>query len=321
MNQAVVILVNGEVLSDKFGSTIESQRRKAHELAAGLLPVFQTDLQIAILHGNKPQVGYVLYRSELASHALHAIPLDVCGADTQGATGYMMVQALHNILADNQLQRPVMSIVTQTVVDAEDPLFNQPTKAIGPFFDKDKAEQHRQNRGWQMILEPGRGYRRAVSAPVPLEIVEMEGIKQLVAGGTIVIAAGGGGIPVVRLADGRLQGVEAVVDTDRVSCMMARQLQAPVLLMIIDRNDKFAMMGLNTEQKRHLSLEELNGLLLQETFVSQMVQGKLQAAANFLHGGGEQVMITTLRKLPATLAGKSGLAIGAAQNSIGLFVG
>lgn len=321
MNKGVVILVNGEVLSDKFGSTIDNQRRKAHELAVDLLPIFQSNLQIALLHGNKPQVGYVLYRSELASHVLHSIPLDVCGADTQGATGYMLVQALHNVLTENQLQRPVMSIVTQTVVDAEDPLFNQSTKAIGPFFDKDKAEQHRQSRGWHMILEPGRGYRRAVSAPVPLEIVEMEGIKQLVANGTIVIAAGGGGIPVVRSENGSLQGVEAVVDTDRVSCMMARQLQAPVLLMIIDRNDKFALMGLNTEQKRHLPLAELDVLLKQETFSSQMVQGKLQAAANFLHGSGEQVMITTLRKLSATLAGQSGLTIGAAQNSIGLFIG
>ena len=313
MKKAVVILVNGEVLSDKFGSTIDSQRHKAHELAESLLPLFQSDLEAAILHGNKPQVGYVLYRSELASHILHAIPLDVCGADTQGATGYMLVQSLHNVLVGNRLNRPVMSIVTQTVVNADDPLFNQPTKAIGPFFDKEKAEQHRQNRGWHMILEPGRGYRRAVSAPVPLEIVEMEGIKQLVASGTIVIAAGGGGIPVVRGSDGRLHGVEAVVDTDRVGCMMAVQLQAPLLLMVIDRNDKFALMGLNTEQQRYLSLEDLNALLSRETFDSQMVEGKLQAAANFLHSGGEQVIITTLRKLPATLAGKAGLRIGARQ--------
>lgn len=319
MKKAIVILVNGEVLSDKFGSTIDSQRNKAHELAKSLLPIFRSDLQVAVLHGNKPQVGYVLYRSELASHVLHSIPLDVCGADTQGATGYMLMQSLHNILAENRLDRPVISIVTQTIVNAEDPLFNQPTKAIGPFFDKDKAEQHRQNRGWHMLLEPGRGYRRAVSAPVPLEIVEMDGIKQLVENGTIVIAAGGGGIPVVRTSDGRLQGVEAVVDTDRVACMMAVQLHAPVLLMIIDRNDKFALMGLNTEQQRHLSLEDLDTLLSRETFDSQMVEGKLQAAASFLHSGGELVVITTLRKLSATLVGKAGLRIGAEQPSIGLF--
>lgn len=316
MKKAIVILVNGEVLSDKFGSTIDSQRAKAYELAKNLLPIFKSDLQVAILHGNKPQVGFVLYRSELASHILHSVPLDVCGADTQGATGYMLVQALHNVLVEHQLQRPVMSVITQTVVDADDPLFNQPTKAIGPYFDRDKAEQHRQNRGWNMLLEPGRGYRRAVSAPMPLEIVEMNEIKQLVEGGTIVIAAGGGGIPVVRTSGGRLQGVEAVVDTDRVSCLMAGQLRAPTLLMVIDRDDKFAMMGLSTEQQRHLSLQELDSLLSHETFDSQTVEGKLQAAANFLHGGGAQVIITTLRRLPATLAGEAGLRIGMAYTTI-----
>ena len=310
MKKAIVILVNGEVLSDKFSSTIDSQRGKAHELAEYLLPIFKSNLRVAILHGNKPQVGFVLYRSELASHLLHSVPLDVCGADTQGATGYMLVQALHNVLVENQLQRPVMSIVTQTVVDAEDPLFHQPTKAIGPYFDRDKAEQHRQNRGWHMLLEPGRGYQRAVSAPRPLEIVEMEGIKQLVESGVVVIAGGGGGIPVVRAPNGCLQGVEAVVDTDRVSCMMAGQLRAPVLLMIIDRDEKFAMMGLSTEQKTDLPLPQLEAVLSSEPFTSQMVRGKLEAAADFLRGGGEQVIITTLRRLPAMLQGKAGLHIG-----------
>lgn len=313
MKKAIVILVNGEVLSDKVSSTIDNQRDKAYELAESLLPIFQRGLRVAILHGNKPQVGFVLYRSELASHILHSIPLDVCGADTQGATGYMLVQALQNVLIKNHLQRPVMSVVTQTIVDAEDPLFNQPTKAIGPYFDRDKAEQHRQNRGWHMLLDPGRGYRRAVSAPVPLEIVEMEGIKQLVESGTIVIAAGGGGIPVVRSADGSLHGVEAVVDTDRVSCLMATALQAPTLLMVIDRDDKFAMMGLSTEQPTHLSLADLDALLASADFESQTVEGKLQATAKFLHGGGEQVIITTLRRLPATLSGRAGLHIGQEQ--------
>lgn len=312
MKKAIVILVNGEVLSDKFSSTIDSQRDKAYELAKCLLPIFKGNLQVTILHGNKPQVGFVLYRSELASHLLHSVPLDVCGADTQGATGYMLIQALHNVLVENHLQRPVISIVTQTVVDAEDPLFHQSTKAIGPYFDRDKAEQHRQNRGWHMLLEPGRGYQRAVSAPKPLEIVEMEAIKQLAASGAVVIAAGGGGIPVVRTAAGCFQGVEAVVDTDRVSCLMAGQLQAPVLLMIVDRDEKFAMMGLSIEQKTDLLLPQLESLLSGETFTSQMVRGKLEAAADFLHGGGEQVIITTLRRLPAMLKGKAGLHIGLA---------
>jgi len=310
MKKAVVILVNGEVLSDKLISTIDDQREKAHLLAESLLPILKSDLQVAILHGNKPQVGYVLYRSELASHVLHSIPLDVCGADTQGATGYMLAQSLHNVLVAEQHPRSVMSVLTQTIVDAEDPLFHKPTKAIGPFFDRDKAEQHRLNRNWEMLLEPGRGYRRAVSAPTPIEIVEMDGIKQLVQSGTIVVAAGGGGIPVIRTSNGRLQGVEAVVDTDRVSCMIAQNLQAPVMIMIIERNDKFALLGLNTELPRHLTIEKLDAIMERETITSQMVKGKLEAAARFLHTGGEQMIITTLRKLPETLGGKAGLHIG-----------
>lgn len=319
MKKAIVILVNGEVLSDKVSSTIDSQRDKAHELAAALLPIFKSDLRVAILHGNKPQVGFVLYRSELASHILHSVPLDVCGADTQGATGYMLVQALHNVLREHDLQRPVMSIITQTIVDADDPQIDQPTKAIGPYFDRDKAEQHRQSRGWHMILEPGRGYRRAVSSPKPIEIVEMEGIKQLVANDTIVIAAGGGGIPVVRTGSGSLRGVEAVVDTDCVSCIMAGALHASTLLMVIDRDDKFAMMGLSTEHSVYLSRADLNTFLSSASFESQSVEAKLQATARFLNDGGEQVIITTLRRLPATLAGKAGLHIGAAQPAMARF--
>ena len=155
MKDAVVILVHGEVLAGEHAATIPEQRRNASTLAEGLLPVLRSNLRVALLHGNKPQVGFVLFRAELASHILHSIPLDVCGADTQGATGYMLSQALMNVLRNNRVQRNVMSVLTQTVVDSHDPLFHQPTKAIGPRFDRDKAEQHRQAHGWHIIEEPG----------------------------------------------------------------------------------------------------------------------------------------------------------------------
>lgn len=318
MNKGVVILVNGEVLADRNDRTIASQRDNARILANGLAPILASDLRVAIMHGNKPQVGFVLQRSELASHALHPIPLDVCGADTQGATGYMLAQAIRNVLIERQVKRQVMSIVTQTLVDDEDPFFNEPTKAIGPYFDRNMAEQHRQTRGWDMILEPGRGYRRAVPAPAPLEIVEMEGIAQLVASNTIVIAGGGGGIPVIRTAGGQLRGVEAVVDTDRVASIMANNLHASVMLMVIERNDKFALSRLNTEQAHHLTLDELNDFLATEALDSNMVRAKLQAAASFLQDGGEQVIITTLRKLPLALMDKGGLRIGARKTPIAI---
>ncbi len=316
MSEAVVILVNGEVLAGGPNSSIKDQSENAQKLAEGLLPILKSQLKVALLHGNKPQVGYVLFRSELASHVLHSIPLDVCGADTQGATGYMISQAIMNVLNQNHSERGVICVLTQTVVDSNDALFHQPTKSIGPRFDREKAEQHRQTRGWHIVEEPGFGYRRAVPAPPPLEIVEIENIKRLVESGTIVVAAGGGGIPVVRKEDGRLEGVEAVVDTDQVACMLANELRAKVLLMIIENDDKFILSRLSTESNRHMSLEEAERLLAQETFESNMVRAKLQASIKFLRGGGEQVIITTLRKLPSTLEKKSGLRIGATHSEL-----
>ena len=316
MSDAVVILVNGEVLAGGPNSSIQEQLKNAQKLAEGLFPILNSQLDVAILHGNKPQVGYVLFRSELASHVLHSIPLDVCGADTQGATGYMISQAIMNELNKNHTDRSVICVLTQTVVDSNDQLFHQPTKSIGPRFDREKAEQHRQARGWHIVEEPGFGYRRAVPAPPPLEIVEIENIKRLVKSGTIVVTAGGGGIPVIRKEDGGLEGVEAVVDTDQVACMLANELQAKVLLMIIENDDKFILSRLSTETKRHMSLEEAEKLLSEGVFESNMVRAKLQASIRFLRGGGEQVIITTLRKLPSTLHKKSGLRIGAIQSEL-----
>jgi carbamate kinase len=319
MRDAVVILVHGEVLAGEHAATIPEQRRNASTLAEGLLPVLRSNLRVALLHGNKPQVGFVLFRAELASHILHSIPLDVCGADTQGATGYMISQALMNVLRSNRLQRNVMSVLTQTVVDSYDPLFHQPTKAIGPRFDRDKAEQHRQARGWHIVEEPGLGYRRAVPAPPPLEIVEIEDIKKLVESGTVVITAGGGGVPVIRTEDDRLEGVEAVVDTDQVACILANQLQAKVMLMIVENDDKFLLSRLSAEEKNDLSLPEVEEILAGNRLNSNMVRAKLQAAVKFLESGGEQVIITTLRKLPSTLAKESGLRIGVANSTLELF--
>ncbi len=319
MKDAVVILVNGEVFAGGPNSTIPDQLGNAKKLAEGLLPVLRSELKVAILHGNKPQVGYVLFRSELASHILHSIPLDVCGADTQGATGYMISQTLMNVLNKRHSKRHVMCVLTQTVVDSNDALFHQPTKSIGPRFDRDKADQHRQTRGWHIVEEPGFGYRRAVPAPPPLEIVEIENIKRLVESGTVVVAAGGGGVPVIRTEDGSLEGVEAVVDTDQVACMLADQLKAKVLLMIIEKDDKFILSRLGTETNRQLSLPEAEELLAQGAFEFNMVRAKLQASVKFLRSGGEQVIITTLRKLPSTLAKKSGLRIGTANPTLELF--
>jgi carbamate kinase len=307
------------VFAGGYESTISDQKANADVLAEGLLPILSSKLQIAIMHGNKPQVGYVLFRSEVASHILHPIPLDVCGADTQGATGYMLSQSLLNVLTLNQVKRQVMSLITQTVVNCDSEKFEKLNKQIGPWLDRERAKQRRQVYGWHIVEEPGYGFRRVVSSPPPIEIVEIEGIKQLVASGMIVITAGGGGIPVLINQKGILQGVEAVVDTDHVACMLAHQLDAKVLLMIIENDDKFLSSGVGTEDFRQLSPEELDATITNSTFYSNMVSRKLHSAKEFLQSGGALVVITTLDNLSSALDKKSGLWIGIDTPAIGIF--
>ena len=309
MNETIVILVDGEVLADSRESTIEDQKGCAEILAEGLLPILSSDLKIAILHGNKPQVGYVLFRSELASHMLHPIPLDVCGADTQGATGYMLSQAVLNELRKNNNRRHVMSVITQTVVNSDSEYLKKFDKPIGPWMDYERAEQRRQLHGWRIVEESGYGFRRAVSSPPPIEILEIEGIKQLIDSGTIVITAGGGGIPVVVNDQGVLEGVEAVVDTDRVACMLAHQLGAKVMLMVVEHDTGFLSSGIGTENYQTISRSEVEEMLKRNGIHSGFVRRKLYSAEEFLQSGGEQVIITTLRKLSSTLIKESGLWI------------
>lgn len=318
MSGTVVVLVNGEVLANGQGAKIPDQRLNAKSLAENLAPIFASNLKIAILHGNKPQVGFVLFRSELSSHVLHSVPLDVCGADTQGATGYMLSQAIMNVLNRDGVKRHVINIMTQTLVDGNIPLDSVPVKAIGPWFDRDKAELYRQTRGWNMIEEPGRGYRRAVPSFPAQEILEIEIIRQLAESGEIVIACGGGGTPVIRNQQGYLEGIESVVDTDHVAFLVAQQLKANILLMVIENDTKFILSGLSTETTNHLDIFELDQILDRESIQSTSVLSKLKAASQFLHSGGEQVIITTLRKLPETLAGQNGLRVGSPAFSIEL---
>jgi carbamate kinase len=309
MRETIVVLAKGEVLADERGSKISDQRQSALELAVGLSPILASDLSIILMHGNKPQVGFVLFRSELASHVLHTIPLDVCGADTQGATGYMLSQALINVLHKAQISRSVVSVVTQTRVDLSNVQSEKPTRMIGPWFDRDKAEQYRRSRGWTMQEDTGHGYRRAVPCLPAEEILEIESIRQLVSSGAIVIAGGGGGIPVTLTPEGELRGVEAVLDTDQVSCLMARQLDASILLTIVDSDSKFILSGLSTERATYLSRDDLDAILRQGSVRSNSIHRQLVSASEFLHGGGEEVIITTLRKLPQTLAKQCGLRI------------
>jgi carbamate kinase len=316
MSETIVILVDGEVLADSRESTIDEQKGCAGTFAEGLQPILDSELNIAILHGNKPQVGYVLFRSELASHMLHPIPLDVCGADTQGATGYMLSQAILNELRKNQTNRHVMSVLAQTVVNSDSEFFKKYDKSIGPWMDYERAEQRRQLYGWQIVEESGYGFRRAVPSPPPIEILEIEGIKQLIESGTIVITAGGGGIPVIINNQGVLEGVEAVVDTDQVASMLAYQLSAKVMLIVVQHDSGFLSFGIGTQTYQSISQKNLEELLESDKIQSGFVYRKLSSAVQFLQNDGEQVIITTLTKLSSTLMKESGLWIEAGNSTL-----
>lgn len=318
MEKTVVVLVSGETLADGKKSDIGSQRIRAWELAEALVPMIASNAKMAILHGNKPQVGFVLLRSELAAHALHPIPLDVCGADTQGATGYMLSQSLINIIRDKKLLRHVMCLFTQTLVE---PKRSEQTTltAIGPWFDREKADQYRQTRGWQIVEEPGKGYRRGVPSLRPQRILEINAIRKLVNEGDIVIAAGGGGIPVMQNAEDHFEGTEVVIETEMVACMVAQQLNANLLVVVVDREDKYILAGLMPEKKNLMTLGELDSLLVRGDITSHTVLKTLRAASEFLHGGGEQVQISSLDNLDKLLAGERGLWIGRQQPVTNLF--
>ena len=309
MSEKIVILVDGEVLADPRGSTIKEQKESAAKFASKLKPLLTSDLKIAIMHGNKPQVGYVLFRSEIASHILHPIPLDVCGADTQGATGYMLSQSIRNQLRLQNNHRPVMAIITQTVVNSDGKYLQEYNKQIGPWLDRTRAEQRRQVYGWEIKEVPGYGYRRVVSSPPPIDIVEIEGIRNLVESNMIVIASGGGGVPVVIESDNTLEGVEAVVDTDQVATILANEIEAKILLEIIRDDKDLASIGMSTTEYQYLTQQELEEILKRKDNFSDYIRRKLCSANRFIEGGGEQVIITTLDNFDLSMQRRSGIWI------------
>lgn len=309
MDNTIIILINGEVLANNHKSTIQDQRNNAKLLAESLFPLFSSNYKIIVMHGNKPQVGFVLFRAELASHVLHNIPLDICGADTQGATGYLLSQAFINVLKKKNIKRDVVCLITQTVVDNSISANSVPLKAIGPRFDREKAETYRQTRGWEIIEEPGRGYRRAVPSYPVKEILGISHIKKLADFGDIVIAYGGGGIPVALNEEGELEGIESVIDTDQVACLIGKHLEARFMLMIVESDEEFSRDGFPISSLQSLEFAQLESIINTDSIQSKNVLNKLRSAVQFLRNGGEKVVITTLANLTSTLQGKSGLYI------------
>jgi carbamate kinase len=308
-NVAVVAIGGNSLIKDKNHQTVPDQFDATRETCTHIASMIEQGWKVVITHGNGPQVGFILLRSELASNVLHTVPLDSCGADTQGAIGYMIQQCLYNEFKQRGIKTSVVSVVTQTLVEKNDPAFQNPTKPIGPFYDREKAEKYRKERGWDVMEDAGRGWRRVVPSPIPVKIIEQDVIKALVNKGIMVVAVGGGGIPVIE-RDGRLKGAEAVIDKDYASALLAIGIKAD-LFLISTAVEKVALNFGKPNQKSldRMTLAEAKKYLEQGHFPSGSMGPKIEAIISYLEHGGKEALITNPENLERALRGETGTRI------------
>jgi carbamate kinase len=312
--RAVVAIGGNSLIKDKTHQTVRDQYIAAGETCWHVASMIKDGWDVVIGHGNGPQVGFILRRSELAAHELHEVPLDVCGADSQGAIGYALVQNLESDFRRLGLDRHAVAVVTQMEVAADDPAFSHPTKPIGSFMDEATAAQRRERDGWDVVEDAGRGWRRVVASPAPLRIVEEDAIRRLVEDGFVVIAAGGGGIPVVADAEGNLTGVAAVIDKDLACALLATRIGAE-LLLITTAVEQVALDFGTPEQRpvARMTLAEAKERLAEgRHFAAGSMAPKIQAVIQFLERGGATALITDPGSVERALAGETGTWIVAA---------
>jgi carbamate kinase len=266
---------------------------------------------VAIGHGNGPQVGYILRRSEIAAKTagMHEVPLDVCGADSQGAIGYAIQQNLQNILYQRGIKKKVVTVITQTLVDKNDPAFDKPSKPIGSFMDQAEAEKRQKEQGWSVVEDAGRGYRRVVASPLPKEIVELETVQTLLAQGIVTVTVGGGGIPVIDPGDGNYEGIASVIDKDFASSLLAREIKAD-LFVISTAVEKVAINFGKPDQKwlDQITLAEAKAYLAEGIhFAKGSMAPKVQAIINYLEAmPNGKALITNPQNIGRALKGETG---------------
>ncbi len=311
MTKLAVVAVGGNALiKDDKNVTVESQTQALRETSAHLVDMIEAGWNLAIGHGNGPQVGFILRRSEIAAkvEGMHEVPLDVCGADSQGAIGYEFQQALYNEFRARKIERKVATVVTQMLVDKDDSAFKNPTKPIGGFMDEAEAKRRESELGWAVVEDAGRGWRRVVASPMPKTIVEFDAVKTLVDAGQVVITVGGGGIPVVDRGDGELQGAAAVIDKDFASSLLAQSLGAG-LFLIATAVEKVAINFGKPDQKwlDKLTLAEAKAYLEEgKHFAKGSMAPKIQAIVRYLENGGKQALITNPENIGRALKGETG---------------
>ena len=308
----VVVALGGNAITqpDEEGG-IHEQFANTRNSLEGVLELIRQGKRVLITHGNGPQVGNYLIRVEEASHIVPTLPLGIIVADTQGGMGYMIEQCLQNLLHDHGIRKETACLVTQVLVDKHDPSLKNPTKFVGPFYhDAAKVEELRRSRGWIMKKDPGRGWRRVVPSPQPLEIVEKNIIRRLVDSDVVLICAGGGGIPVYMEDNGWLEGIDAVIDKDRASAVLARDVGAREL-MIFTGVEKVALNFAKPTERQldTMTVSEARQYLAEGHFPEGSMGPKIEAAIDFLESGGERVMITSIEKSVEAVMGKTGTVI------------
>ena len=286
--------------------TIAEQRGNAQRTAAQIVGLIRAGYRIVLTHGNGPQVGAELLRSERGASQVPGLPLDVCGASTQGEIGYLLQQSLESELQLAGLHVPVATVISQSLVSLDDPSMKHPSKPIGPFYSRADAEERRRLFGWAIVEDAARGYRRVVASPEPIEIVELEVIRDLVEQGVLVIACGGGGIPVV-WNSGRLQGVEAVIDKDRASALLATRLGADLFVISTDTDCVY----LDYKKPAQRPLRQVRAAELEEYakaghFPPGNMGPKIESVLRFLRDGGKEAVITSCENLCQAVAGSAG---------------
>ncbi len=309
MSKSAVVAIGGNsLIKDKEHQSVEDQYEAAGETVRHIVSMIGDGWRVAIGHGNGPQVGFILRRSELSRHELHEVPLDVCGADTQGAIGYALQQHFRNEFRRAGIDRQAVTVVTQVEVAADDPAMLNPSKPIGTFFDETEARRRQAEDGWAVVEDAGRGWRRVVASPLPLRIVEIGVVRKLMDAGVITIAVGGGGIPVVADENGDLHGVAAVIDKDLASALLASEIGADVLL-ISTAVEKVALRFGTPDQEwvDRLSVADVKHYLAEGGhFKEGSMAPKMRAVVQFLEAGGEQALITNPQNIARAVAGDTG---------------
>ncbi|TEU13570.1 MAG: carbamate kinase [Anaerolineales bacterium] len=311
MNKKVAVIAIGgnSLIKDKEHQTVPDQFAATRETCVHIAGMIERGWDVIITHGNGPQVGFILRRSELASHVLHTVPLDSCGADTQGALGYMIQQSLYNEFKLRGINKQAATVVTQVLVDKDDPAFQNPSKPIGPFLDKEMALKRRDEEGWDVIEDAGRGWRRVVPSPIPRRIIERDAIKNLIDADFVVIAVGGGGIPVIE-ENGKLRGTAAVIDKDYASSLLALAISVD-LFLISTAVEKVALNfgQANQEWLDRMTLAEARQYLEEGHFAPGSMYPKIKAIVDYLERGGKEALVTNPENIERALAGETGTRI------------